>query len=78
MVYVMTKAGQKLKPGSLKGGKNEPSAKSKPGTGKRFAAIKSKLSKQKGVTDPAGLAASIGAAKFGRKKMSKMASKGRK
>ena len=72
------KKGQKIKPGSLKGGKSEPSAKAKAGSGKRFKALEKKLSKEKGVEDPGALAAAIGRAKFGSKKMSKMASKGRK
>ncbi len=48
------------------------------GSGKRFAALKSKLSKEKGVTNPGALAASIGRKKFGATKMAKMAAKGRK
>lgn len=48
------------------------------GTGERFAALKSKLSKKKGVTNPGALAASIGRKKFGNKKMAKMAAAGRK
>jgi len=71
------KKGQKVKAGSLKGGKNEPSAKSKPGTGKRFDALEKKLS-AKGAKNPGGLAAALGAAKFGAKKMAQMAAKGRK
>lgn len=74
----MPKKGQKVKPGSLKGGKSEPSAKAKPGTGKRFAALEKKLGKEKGVYNPAGLAAALGRAKFGKKRMAKMAAKGRK
>lgn len=74
----MAKKGQKVKPGSLKGGKSEPSSKSKPGTGKRFSALEKKLSKEKGVDNPAGLAAALGRAKFGKKKMASMAAKGRK
>ncbi len=53
-------------------------AKPKLGGGGRFAALKSKLSKEKGVTDPAALAASIGAKKYGRGPMQKMAAAGRK
>lgn len=74
----MVKKGKKVKPGFLKGGKSEPSAKAKAGSGKRFKALKSKLSKEKGVYNPAGLAAALGRAKFGSKKMSKMSAKGRK
>lgn len=71
------KKGKKIIPGSLKGGKSEPSAKSKPGTGKRFEALEEKLKKQ-GAQDPKGLAAALGRAKFGAKKMAQMASKGKK
>lgn len=46
------------------------------GTGKRFAALKGKLSK-KGVKDPGALAASIGRKKYGNKKFAALAS-GRK
>ena len=48
------------------------------GTGARFKALKGKLAKQPGVTDPAALAASIGRKKFGASKMAKMAAKGKK
>ncbi len=48
------------------------------GTGQRFAALKSKLTGQKGVTNPGGLAAFIGRKKYGTAKMSKMATAGRK
>ena len=65
--------GKELKPGSLKGGKSEPAKKgTKPGSGARFKAVKKKLSGQKGVKDPGALAASIGRAKFGKKKFQKM------
>lgn len=70
------KKGQKLKAGSLKGGKDEPSAKAPAGSGKRFAALKAKLSKRKGVKDPGALAAAIGRAKFGKGKFQAMAKKG--
>ena len=53
-------------------------AKAKLGSGARFKALKKKLSKQKGVTSPGALAASIGRKKYGSKKMSKMAAKGKK
>ena len=71
------KKGQKLKAGSLKGGKSEPASKAKVGSGKRFAALEEKLA-TKGVKNPSGLAAAIGRAKYGMKKMAKMAAKGRK
>lgn len=51
--------------------------KPKLGTGKRFAQLKSKLSK-KGIKDPGALAASIGRKKYGAKKMGKLSAKGRK
>lgn len=73
----MPKKGQKLRPGSLKGGKSMPSAKAKMGSGERFKALEGKLAK-KGVKNPSALAAAIGRAKVGSSKMSKMAAKGRK
>lgn len=51
--------------------------KPKLGTGKRFSALKKKLTK-KGVKDPAALAATIGRKKYGAKKMTKMAAAGKK
>jgi hypothetical protein len=51
--------------------------KAKLGSGKRFAALKSKLAK-KGARDPGALAASIGRKKLGAKKMAKLAAKGRR
>lgn len=72
----MPKKGQKLKAGSLKGGKSEPSSKAKLGSGGRFKALEGKLEK-KGVKDPGALAASIGRAKYGKAKMAKMSAKGR-
>lgn len=48
------------------------------GSGKRFANLKNTLSKEKGVTDPAALAAAIGRKKYGKAKMAKMAAKGKK
>lgn len=51
-------------------------AAAKLGSGKRFAALKAKLA-SKGAKDPGALAATIGRAKFGAKKMSAMAAKGR-
>jgi len=53
-------------------------AKPKLGSGKRFAALKSKLSKRKGVTNPGALAAWIGRRKYGAKRMAKWAAAGRK
>lgn len=46
------------------------------GGGGRFAALKSKLAQQPGVTNPGALAASIGRKKYGAKKMNKMAAAG--
>ena len=51
--------------------------KPKLGSGKRFKQLTSKL-KKKGAKDPKALAAYIGRKKYGNKKMSTMASKGRK
>jgi len=51
--------------------------KPKLGSGKRFKQLTSKL-KKKGAKDPKALAAYIGRKKYGNKKMSAMASKGRK
>jgi hypothetical protein len=51
--------------------------KPKLGSGERFAALKSKLSHEKGVTNPGALAASIGRKKYGEKKMASMSAKGR-
>lgn len=47
------------------------------GSGARFKALKGKLGKQKGVTDPGALAASIGRKKFGKAKFQKLAAKGK-
>ncbi len=52
-------------------------AKAPLGQGGRFAALKSKLSKQPGVTDPAALAASIGRKKYGAKRFNALAAKGK-
>jgi hypothetical protein len=48
------------------------------GSGERFKKLKEKLSKQKGISDPGALAASIGREKYGAKKMSSLAQKGKK
>jgi len=52
-------------------------AKPKLGSGKRFAAIEKKAAAS-GARNPAAVAASAGIKKYGAKKMSKMAAKGRK
>lgn len=49
--------------------------KPKLGSGARLKALKSKLSHQKGVSDPGALAASIGIKKYGAKRMAKWAHK---
>jgi len=47
---------------------------SKPiGNGSRFAALKAKLSHEKGVTNPGALAAAIGRKKYGAQQFQKMA-----
>jgi hypothetical protein len=48
-----------------------------PGGGGRFAKLKGELSKRKGVSNPAALAASIGRKKFGGRKMAAFSAKGR-
>lgn len=47
------------------------------GSGKRFSKLVDKLKKQHGVKDAAAIAASAGRAKWGNKKMSSMAQKGK-
>ena len=49
----------------------------RPGGGGRFAALKKKLAAQ-GAKDPGALAAAIGRKKYGKRKMSKWASQGKK
>lgn len=51
-------------------------AAAKLGSGKRFADLKAKLA-NKGAKDPGALAAAIGRAKFGAKKMAALAAKGK-
>ncbi len=55
----------------------KPKKKPKLGTGKRFKNLSSKL-KKKGAKNPKALAAWIGRKKYGKKKMSAMAAKGKK
>jgi len=74
---VGTAKGKKLRPGSFKGGKSEPSSKAKIGEGGRFKALENKLSKKKKVKDPKALAASIMYAKYGKGKGQAIALKGR-
>lgn len=54
--------------------------KSKPklGSGARFKALKNKLAKQSGVTNPGAVAAAIGRKKYGKKKFQNLAKKGKK
>jgi len=52
-------------------------AQAKLGSGKRFAALKNKLSHRKGVTNPGALAAYIGRRKYGNKRFQKLAVKGK-
>src|SRR2546422_5861539 len=53
-------------------------AKPKLGSGARFAALKSKLAKRPGVTNPGALAAFIGRKKYGPKKFAALGAKGRR
>ena len=53
-------------------------AKARLGSGARFAALKSKLGRRAGVTNPGALAAYIGRKKFGAAKMAKLSAKGRR
>lgn len=48
------------------------------GSGKNFAALKSSLSKRRGVTNPGALTAYIGRRKYGNKRFQSMAAKGRR
>jgi hypothetical protein len=47
------------------------------GSGERFAALQSELAGRPGVTNPGGLAASIGRKKYGKKRFQKLAAKGK-
>lgn len=48
------------------------------GSGERFKQLEGKLAGEKGVYNPAGLAAFIGRKRYGNAKMAKMAAAGRK
>lgn len=48
------------------------------GSGKRFSSLEKQVAKEKGIHDPAALAASIGRNKYGNKRFQKLAKKGRK
>lgn len=52
--------------------------KAKLGSGARFAALKGKLAKRPGVTNPGALAAYIGRKKYGKKKFAKLSAGGKK
>jgi hypothetical protein len=56
----------------------KPNSKAPLGEGGRFAALKNKLAKEPGVTNPGAVAAAIGRKKYGAKKMASMSVKGRK
>ena len=47
------------------------------GSGARFRSLEHELARRGGVKDPAAVAASIGRAKYGEKRMESMAEKGR-
>lgn len=55
-----------------------PNAKAPVGEGGRFAALKQKLGRKKGVINPGAVAAFIGRKKYGKKKFQAMAAKGRR
>ncbi|HKE13850.1 MAG TPA: hypothetical protein VKB80_03220 [Kofleriaceae bacterium] len=56
----------------------KPNRKAPVGQGGRFAALEKSLAAKGDVRDPAAVAAAIGRNKFGAKRMSAMAAKGRK
>jgi len=53
-------------------------AKARLGTGKRFAALKNKLSHNTAISNPAAVAAFIGRKKYGARRFAKLAARGRK
>lgn len=55
----------------------KPDANAPLGQGGRFAALKQKLAKKPGVTDPGALAASIGRKKYGKKGFAKLSAGGK-
>lgn len=84
-IKAAAKRGEKVEPGSLKGGPSEPAASAPAGEGKRFEALVEKLKKKAEtlkmggkIRDPEALAAAIGRAKFGKKKFQEMAAAGRR
>lgn len=48
------------------------------GSGKRFAALEAKIRRRGDVKDPAAIAAMAGRKKYGKKRMARMAARGRK
>jgi len=56
----------------------KPNAKAKLGEGGRFAALKQKLGKREGITNPGALAAYIGRKKYGASKFAKLGAAGRR
>jgi len=48
------------------------------GTGQRFAALKKRLARKKGVYSPGGLAATIGRKKYGATRMAEWSARGRR
>ena len=52
-------------------------AKPKLGSGARFAALAQQLAKEPGVKNPNAVAAAIGRRKYGKKRMARLAAKGR-
>jgi hypothetical protein len=55
----------------------KPNSKAPLGEGGRFAALKDKLSHEKGVTNPGALAAAIGRKKYGKKKFQSLSRHGK-
>lgn len=55
----------------------KPNPKAKLGQGGRFAALKAKIAKEPGITNPGAVAASIGRKKLGKAKFQKLAAKGK-
>ena len=53
-------------------------AKPKLGSGARFSALTHELADKPGIRNPKALAAAIGRRKYGKKKMARLAAKGRK
>lgn len=56
---------------------NRRASKAPLGSGARFKALQSKLSGQKGVTNPGALAAAIGRRKYGKSRYQQLAARGR-